>query len=1319
MVAFGITPNHFLALLRQFFLLGVFYQVVAADVYNFSQVEQPEISYSSFNNRLTVLGDFDSVSFYDYVGQSNISSSETNGSNYLYVINSQDQFQPLYEVEGDIEFFYKIEDDSILMTGDFSIENLSSPLLFNTTTNNLTSIKDWSSNVTGTIKTVFYDDYYKLIYFGGDLIYNDEIYGVAIYDWTDEKFVNSPFKGFNENATINTIIKVEDYENTEYGSIIFGGFFYSLGDEDLLIHTFWESESELNETGSYINKTNTTVTADPENLVSLKFATISTVNTDSSSSDASTGIICPGNEDTWLLADDNLGSWTATLPFEVTPSKLRIYNSQSDGTGVQSFRVITSPSDGIMNLTYIDPNTEKFVYCDAYCPLLNSTYLEDLVESNGISFYAVNNTRNEGTLGFGKNYQEYEFVNELSIDKFTIQIMEYYGSQAGLSGVELYQYGVVTYANDSLNQPSCSDSETSASADLTDSSVWSGYEDVNGAHLTTTVDISNGVPENFGVIFYPNITYSGNYSIDLYTPGCDYDNSCSKRGIVNVTLYDSSSESLASQLIYQTNEEEKYDTIYTGHLTVDDGAIPYVDMFLSDLTTVTGDEVVFVADRIQFNIISIDESYYETVSNNSNSTSNSTIEEYLRISINGLFEYSLANFSDFDYDNGQDVAENGTTNTYVGNSTINLIGSTILSENATVNGLAILNSSIYVAGEFESLYGDNFIGIDLNGNYGYYNDTSNSSSVEDEFVIDGGLDGSITDIFVYANDSLILVGDFDATVNSTTVNELNTTTSTNDSIRGIALFNGEWYSFGNGTDTEDDIYSFTNIIFNNNNEYFIFNGDNSSLLIWDNSNDYWIESSDFTLNISQAITLNGYTFASGQLAFMDLYNANNGAYVVGDPSLQSLPFELTSESSIYSSGIYLNSSMSAIGGNFVAEGYIYNLIFIDYGDNNYTFGIADVQWDDEVEILSMLSYEDSLLIGMQNGVTIDDTKYEGLMIFNLSTNSTSSSQPESLTINEGNVTVNSFVIDSSNNTLIVGGGFNQAGDLTCNALCIYDMTLSEWISPSFSSSISGTIYYMQAYSSSKLLISGNLTIGDDTGYFATYDLSKDEISFNDDLNKNLNDSVKYFILVDEDDITGRIIGIGENFIAYSNGGNGWTRIDDDLIMNATTFSDIQLITLETDDDNNDETIFNKNQTLLVSGFLSHEVYGNFSSGFYNSSSWIPFLFTESSSGSSTKINQVLLNEESTISESTYSLSKGGKVMLIRNVVGVAFACALGTISLIGVAYALYAVIGKNKNYNSKTLESRVAEKEMLDTVPPEQLIDSLDHAKHFTKTTAN
>lgn len=78
-----------------------------------------------------------------------------------------------------------------------------------------------------------------------------------------------------------------------------------------------------------------------------------------------------------------------------------------------------------MNLTYTDPDSDKKAYCDKSCPLSSNS---------------------------DEDYCEFTFVNNVGMSDFQIEVLDWYGSGAGLNGIELlhdseynlFQIGYVT-----------------------------------------------------------------------------------------------------------------------------------------------------------------------------------------------------------------------------------------------------------------------------------------------------------------------------------------------------------------------------------------------------------------------------------------------------------------------------------------------------------------------------------------------------------------------------------------------------------------------------------------------------------------------------------------------------------------------------------------------------------------------------------------------------------------------------------------------------------------------------------------------------------
>ncbi|GME98865.1 unnamed protein product [Ambrosiozyma monospora] len=481
--------------------------------FDFQQIQQP-----SFQQPFFALGKFDAISEYDNINTYNLSHPTTNStSGTLYALATQndtiavlksDPFNGQKPTQ-----LYSLDDDNLL-----AIVN-GQPVVYNLNQLNSSELSGWSGSVDGTVQAVHVDSNNQLVYFGGDLT-NGDYHGVVAYNYSSNEIVDTPFKGFNQDSIVKSILQYQQ------DTILFGGEFYALGNSSL--QSYNTTHYNISSNSSFV---------DPNQLVPMKYSIFSSVN--SQDSDTAKNIICPSSGSTWAINDNQLGSWTASLPFTVNPSKIRLYNSNSDDNGVHIFRIITVPSNSIMNLTYIDPESLDMKFCDAWCPLSQNSQLSANLTANGYdSSYEAPGLGNQSVIGFGTNYQEFEFYNNLSVERLTLQVMSYYGSHAELTGLELYQYGNAIYANASLNEPNCdSDGNSGVVSNLGDSSIdWSSYTDQDGTHLTTKITTSD-INTQEGLKFTTNITTDGNYSIQVNTPGCTYDNTCAQRGSVNASFY--------------------------------------------------------------------------------------------------------------------------------------------------------------------------------------------------------------------------------------------------------------------------------------------------------------------------------------------------------------------------------------------------------------------------------------------------------------------------------------------------------------------------------------------------------------------------------------------------------------------------------------------------------------------------------------------------------------------------------------------------------------------------------------------------------------
>lgn len=1173
-------------------------------------LQQPDLDLSSFNNEeFGILGNFDTVTKYSYIGASDFTDQVSSSNNNSLIFTSNNQFFKIGDIQGGaVESIIPLNQNQFLIIGDFEfIGNYSvvGPLIYNTSSGDITDL-----NITG-VNTALFDD--DLIYLGGDFTYNST-QSAAIYNLTEEKLYSTPFRGFGSSSHVNSIISVGS-------SIIFGGKFDNLGYPQLLSQSYNTSS----------------ISVETSQLVSLKYATFSS----SDSSDASE-VQCPGSSNGWSVSDVTAATLNIDLPLTIIPFKIRLYNSEETASQISLFRLITGPSGSIMNLTYIDPSTGELELCDAWCPLYNSTNLALAAESSDSLSVAYD----DNTISFSSSFQEFGFINSLDVSSIIFQALDSYGNSIALFGFQIYQSIFSTYANNTYNEPSC-DSAGDYSKSVLEG-TWSSADD---GYLTTTVSPGDSA----GVVFYPNITYAGEYTILLYTPGCSSDASCAYRGVVNASIiYDDTDELIASYSIYQTNSELKYDSMYSGNLT---GGVRIEMMYDSELSG-TG-SVELVAYKVDTTIISID----DLVSSNGS------------IPINGIFEYSPSNFTQLN-------TANLTETILIGNTTINTLGGD-LSENAEVF-LAYFNDEIIVAGDFDSdSYGDNFLRISVD------EDDSTDEAVSAKLEsVDGGLNGAVSALYT-VDAGVIIIGSFDNTNDDATINSLGDASTS--SISNVALFNSSWYSFPSQITNS----TFTDIIINGT-EYWVFGTDKWIV----ESNSLFTDNLLLSFDAMASGSQSSDTLFAGSLRYADSI-ANNGSLTNG-ANFKNITSDSLDGS--IQTGLFINSSLSVFGGDFTISDFS-NLLFVQ---DNSSFGI-DRAWISDSFISKLFAIDGNLFIGsgIEGGKSLD-----GVLIYNLNTSSFIDNQPSDLASNTSSIIVNEFGI-LNNTYLIVGGEFTSAGNVSCSGLCFYNLNESSWESliDSFSGSVTGFRFI-----NNTLVISGDLNYDGSDYYLFAYDFNSTKQSEQPDAFDSINQSVNSFILVDNS-TTGRIIVTNEYSISAYDGSN-WSNIT--TFENDSIISDISLFEINDSNDSNDEKFFNSNQLLFASGYLQLKTYGYSNIAYYNGSEWVPYLITTDGTSTSTA-SSIFMNKDisslfqsGSISSQTSQTSespspssssspkeKSGK-MDRGFIVLVSLAVAVGTVSLLGglAAFILY----KKRSHDYTPLEPRVNETEMLDTVPPENLL---------------
>lgn len=576
---------------------------------NASNVPIPKLNLSSNpDHDLKLFGDFQDLTFYRYTGQENFTrplNTSTNTHGLIYYSN--DTFLQLTNGshDTDIKQIVPLGKDSFILSGSGHIEehNLQRQLHYNLTDLSLKPI--FQKSLEG-VNSILVDE--PLVYFGGNFTFSNgsqAAHSVAL--WNMEKNSTSllPFIGFGKGSQVNSIVQL-DKDN-----ILFAGKFYGLDDINLL-------ENHTLSSQNHSHKTNWT---DVELGLAIPLQNANWTSGDSNFD--SGNFICPSpDRESWLQSGTS-GSLSCSLPQDATPYKIRIYNSPVEDNEVSLFRIITEPSKGIMNLSYVDPEAGEMKYCDAFCPLYNRQRLEEASSnSSSVKHMTTFSDNNTTDLKWDRDFQEFAFVNNVPITSMEFMAMSSYGSNVGLSAWQLFQSASSIYANNSLNKPACGKMKSYSDSSLSNNDWKQG---LNGqTYLSASyIESQEDTPK---VTFYPHIQYPGDYSIKLYTPGCLADETCSQRAIVNVTLWDGdSNQPISSGLIYENNNEVKYNELWDGHLKNS----PKVTLEFYASIYPGNPESVIVADYISVETKSIDK--FKNYKKN--------------ITLNGLFQYQISNFT--------------------------------------------------------------------------------------------------------------------------------------------------------------------------------------------------------------------------------------------------------------------------------------------------------------------------------------------------------------------------------------------------------------------------------------------------------------------------------------------------------------------------------------------------------------------------------------------------------------------------------------------------------------------------------------------------
>lgn len=1096
--------------------------------------------------------------------------------------------------------------------------------LFDPNTTKVTALP----GIQGTVSAVLCDQDTNSVYVGGTFKAANSTNAIA---WVGSSgWANLDFAGFN--GPVTSITKAPN------GHIVFGGSFSGLGN----------TTTPTRKDAQVVNISKANITAD---------ATTTTNGFDDPSS-----IVCKtngtdGSGDTWLAADNEAASWSATMSFGYIPTMLRMWNTQEDGRGTKTFRFTALPIDGIMNLTYTD-TSGKTAYCDSTCPLTHNS-------SN----------------------QDFHFVNPVGMSAFRIDISDWYGDGAGLDGIELFEDDIYAYADNDFNEPSCAGESFGSTATTSGSWTVTPSGSSEAGYLTAVIDSSNETSTS--VIFKPDIKQAGNYSVTIYTPGCLQSSTCSNRGIVNVTGTYASTGTDANEpvsvTLFQTNDYDKYDTIFTGY--VDAASSSFRPTVTLSPSSELSDDMQIVASRVRFELL--------------DSTGG----------LNGMFEFN---------------PNEAVVSTDFSSSAINRAG-TDLHGGAVINALVTVGNTIYAAGDFSDDVFENIMAFSNNQTQSLPND---------------GLNAPVSSMYSYAG-ILYVGGNFTNTSTNNVDGLSNVASYSASSDQWVALGSGL-----NGP-VNSVVPLLINVTSNTPETTITFNGDFTEIsafddneavavdgfAIWVPSKKNWLQNLDVT-EMSFAGQLSAYANVSGSSPLLAGTLSSQGLSVSGavslggsssTQSLSKLPLKIESSSQSSSSmskrdssstsdingvvtGIYYNNggrNVTVLGGHFSATATngstITNVLFVNGSNNDAVTGfVSGVDTNSTVNALAV--HTDTLFVGGTITGDVSDSEVKGLVLYDLLNAKFVSTQPPALSGTD--VSVNAITVRPSSTEIFVGGDFDSAGSLGCPSVCMFDTSSGQWSRPG--SELSGTVAAFLWSSDNTLIAAGNLSVNGNDTAVASYNAKKQTWSASTPLSAV------------PGPVTAMTTGSSDNSKIWisgkaTNGSTYLVNIDGskqqcvgDVFGTSTTVRGLQV--LDVSKSHQSSSFLEDSQVLLITGSIDLPSFGNASAVLFNGTTYEPFVLSTMSDGSAGSMSQLISSKTVTLKGTHKHHSKGIVIL-------VALCAALGVLFLIILIGLIIERVQRKRQGYSAIPAFYTDKNSNLGRVPPEHLFQSLgrnsDPAPHI------
>ncbi|KAJ5416421.1 Rax2 [Penicillium cf. griseofulvum] len=844
-------------------------------------------------------------------------------------------------------------------------------------------------------------------------------------------------------------------------------------------------------------------------------------------------------------------------------------------------------------------------------------------------------------------------VNPVGMRGLQIEFLSWYGQGAGLNGIEVFQDQILTYAINQFNEPTCSGIEYPAKSSRTGSwTVEDGYVSakVTGSDASTT-----------SVTFEPDVKKSGNYTIKLYTPGCSQDNSCSSRGIVNVTATLSSgsdSNQPGPSYIYQTNRHDKYDTFYEGYVDANS------DSFRPKVTLRAKDgqgDITIVASRVRFELKSSTgglNGLYDYDPTSKTETSDLTksdinkagtsLDHEAKISIIKEHDdviYVAGNFSDSKIKHIMSIKDGDITA---------MPGSGL---NSPVLTMATLDNVLYVGGHFTDTSDAGSRGLEYVAAYSY--------SSKEWSALGAGLNGPVNSIWPV---------------------ELNASTAINETILAMS---GDF------------------------DQIMAFNGKPAvsvaGFAIWVPSHKDWLQNLNVTQmqfggQLSSVTSYNNTLILAGNLATNGII-AGGAVSLLHSDDLQLIPLSMKVNRQKSSTGLitgaYDNDSsrnLTIYGGHFAAAGSngstIENIAIFNGTDSKISGLPHGV--NSNATFVSMLVHNDTLYAGGNVTGTIGRTTLSGLVVYDLNKNEFSRTQPA---FSGSDVAVNAIVNRPGSSDIYFGGNFEGVGQLPCGSICYMDVTTGEWDRPG--TGLSGAVIDLHWASDMTLMAVGDLRVGGNKTSIATYNAKSEEwTALPGASHSDLPGNVTTFTAASADLSKFWVGGTATNGSAFFLSYDGSKFLSPgNLFSEGTVIRGLELLPVR--HDHSEASLLRNEQTLLILGSLVIPDFGHASAALYNGTDITPFILSQQADGTPGSMSKFFSEKKNPYTTNKKHHSNGIAVL-------VAFCCALGCVFLIVLAgVILNKVQRRRQGYAAAPQTFGTDRPSDMQRVPPEYLFNSL------------